>query len=384
MKGTQTGWRITVLPSGSNLAWAWDPALKKYRRKTFPAGFKDAARTWAITTAAKYQLGLEHAPGGLAPTVTAASGFVAELRRRQRVEQHVDEAERVLAAFAKAVPDLAAPDAERLALEWWDNLPETRERRQEGVTPRRLTAETCNRYLVFVKAMCDHAKENDMMLARSPVGRIHKLPVDQKLKEQFTIEELRKLLRADDPYRALFALMTLAGLRIGEACGMHWEDIDWSGQVLAVRLREGVRIKRRKERLVPMQPMLRGILELRKRQVDEEQAKPWKRKKGAPPPTPEEIAERQDRAKLVGGYSVKNGHRNFRRFLERMEVPRAGRGPHSCRHTYAGLMTATGVPSIMLADYMGHESIVTTKGYARMATRFLSVAEKWKRGEFSL
>ena len=353
----QKGYRLTPMPNGKTLAWAWDPVMRSYRTKSFPVGQKEAARGWAMRQTAKYRLGRDRAPGALVDTVDAKDSYLVELGRRRRVVQHVSEAGRVLSAFARAVPDLAAPDAERLALEWWDGLPGSRERRVVGVVPKPLTAETCNRYLVFVQAMVKHAQEEDGgVLQRSPVGRIHKIGLDRRLKSQFQVDELRVLLNRADDYRRLFGLMVLAGLRIGEACGLQWGDVDWSGNVLAVRLREGVRIKRRKERLVPMMADLRDIL----------------------------LPDKGEGAAVVGGYSVQNGHRDFSRFMERAGMERAGRGPHSCRHTYAGLMTATGVPSLLLASYMGHDSMATTAGYARMATRYESVVKDWPKGDFKL
>lgn len=71
-------------------------------------------------------------------------------------------------------------------------------------------------------------------------------------------------------------------------------------------------------------------------------------------------------------------------FTARQGIAIGERSPHSLRHTYAGLMTATGVPSIMLAAWMGHVSMATTAGYAQMAMRFHVVAQAWPRGQFRL
>lgn len=76
--------------------------------------------------------------------------------------------------------------------------------------------------------------------------------------------------------------------------------------------------------------------------------------------------------------------RDFRRFLKRATIPLDGRTPHSCRHTYAGLMTATGVPSILLATYLGHAATATTAGYSSMAAQYVTQVEGWARGQFRL
>lgn len=60
------------------------------------------------------------------------------------------------------------------------------------------------------------------------------------------------------------------------------------------------------------------------------------------------------------------------------------RTPHSCRHTYAGLMTATGVPGALLGAYLGHSSADTTAIYTKLAGRYAQAVGAWGRGEFRL
>jgi integrase len=50
-------------------------------------------------------------------------------------------------------------------------------------------------------------------------------------------EELRQLLNAscDDPFHPLLVLLGTAGLRVGEALALRWEDLDLDHGRLAVR-----------------------------------------------------------------------------------------------------------------------------------------------------
>ena len=81
----------------------------------------------------------------------------------------------------------------------------------------------------------------------------------------------------------------------------------------------------------------------------------------------------------VGGGSLP---RCFRSYLRACVVPVDGRSPHSCRHTYAGLMTATGLPSGLLSAYLGHSSAATTLGYLSLAGRYAQgEAGQWRRGD---
>lgn len=52
----------------------------------------------------------------------------------------------------------------------------------------------------------------------------------------FTVAQLRKILSiAEQPWQTLFAILTMDGLRAGEALGLQWGDIDFKRQLLHVR-----------------------------------------------------------------------------------------------------------------------------------------------------
>jgi integrase len=54
--------------------------------------------------------------------------------------------------------------------------------------------------------------------------------------QHFTIEQLQKMLAiAEEPWRTLFCILTLEGLRAGEALGLQWGDIDLDRELLHVR-----------------------------------------------------------------------------------------------------------------------------------------------------
>jgi integrase len=52
----------------------------------------------------------------------------------------------------------------------------------------------------------------------------------------FTLDQLQKILSiAEEPWRTLFCILTMEGLRAGEALGLQWQDIDLDRQLLHVR-----------------------------------------------------------------------------------------------------------------------------------------------------
>jgi integrase len=62
-----------------------------------------------------------------------------------------------------------------------------------------------------------------------PRGARHEAP-------HFTIEQLQKLLAiAEEPWRTLYCILTMDGLRAGEALGLQWQDIDFDRRLLHIR-----------------------------------------------------------------------------------------------------------------------------------------------------
>lgn len=52
----------------------------------------------------------------------------------------------------------------------------------------------------------------------------------------FTLDQLQKILSiAEEPWRTLFCILTMEGLRAGEALGLQWQDIDLDRQLLHIR-----------------------------------------------------------------------------------------------------------------------------------------------------
>jgi integrase len=200
------------------------------------------------------------------------------------------------------------------------------------------------------------------LLPRDPTLAIDRASREERVRAQFTIDDLRAMLTAQladasPEYHRLVALLAYTGMRFREAALARWEDIDWSGRCILVRVGPGRRVKRNRERLIPLQDELAAVLE----------------------------PHRQEAGPLTQGQEW-NPTRGFRSYLKRAGVAVDGRSPHSLRHTYAGIMTATGVPAQLLMAYLGHSSAATMLRYTRLAARFVAVTEreKWQRGEIRI
>lgn len=346
------GWRARLL-RGSWVGIVRIPKENREESKSWPT--KQEAEKWAKRRYADLLTGAGWAAKrSEGDTGTLAQDYQTDLQARGRVDSHRREVKRVLALLAVAVPNLQASSA-AADLERWLN-----EATKDNARATR------NRWLVTVRGLCRWAMRR-RRLERDPTEAIDKASVPEYLRPQFTVDELRRCLaqthfrcpRGDepksDPYHLLFAVLAYTGLRFQEAAHLRWQDIDWSGRVVLVQLASGARVKRQRERLVPLQPELAAILEL----------------------------HRKPEGHLFKGKSW-NPTRGFQSFLKRAGVTIEGRSPHSLRHTFAGIMTATGLPGPLLSAYLGHTSAATTMQYTKLAARFVSAVDGWKRGELTI
>lgn len=356
------GYRATLdKPSQTWIGWAWDMHAGKYRRKRGHAT-EAAARAWAKGEHANFQTRLASIASN--PTRALADAYVKHLEViKKRAPGHIANVRRAVDGLAAAVSDLQHPGAANACEDWLAALP--------------LAASTRVMRRNSVVAMCNWAVRRKLMLS-NPLSMVETERPDQVIKEQFDLTELRLLANADtrrppprafkkgqrftahekevqtdgrDPFHLHLCLLLYLGLRTAEAEGLKWEDVDMEGQVVRVMG------KGRKERLVPVQAELRTVLEAHRPASG---------------------------TGSVLGLSEGQTPWLLESFLRRQQVTQGHRSPHSLRHCYAGLMTASGVPSILLAAYMGHSSQATTAGYSKLAARYEHVARDWKRGEFRL
>jgi integrase len=70
--------------------------------------------------------------------------------------------------------------------------------------------------------------------------------------------------------------------------------------------------------------------------------------------------------------------------LRRCGIDPKGRTPHSTRHTWISLLLAADVNAIQVAAWAGHESLLTTQGYARQQMLYRHTVTAWQRGTFRL
>jgi len=346
--GRHVGWRVV----GEGGKWRGMVRVAgRYRSRMFSS--ERDARVWARSEASRVQLGGggPGGPGGVPGTVAMAAEYLADLELRGRRASTLRDLRTLLGSFARGVPRLDGAQAAAQVRSWWAELGSTGKGR--GGKGMELAGARRNKYLVNARALCRWAMGR-YGLAQDPTAGLRSASVEHRLRPQFSLEECALLLGGKpSASRRWVALMLLAGLRADEARTLRWGDIDWSAGILMVALDAGGRVKRRRERIVPIQPALADVL-------------------GPAGPA----------AQAVVGLRPGNLPRAFRDYCAARRIDINGRSAHSCRHSYAGMMTATGCPSALLGAYLGHSSAQTTLGYTGMAARYAMDPgpRSWPRG----
>ena len=224
------------------------------------------------------------------------------------------------------------------------------------------------RTIFAVLHTCLADAERLALIADNPLRRVRPPRIPAKERPSWTVEQARvfwELVRTDEDL-ALWLILLLAGLRIGEALALRWADVNFEAGTLQVRRtitqdREGRPIlgattKSGKERTAVLAPAtvdaLRtqraAVLSLRLAHADIwiDQDLVFPSPLGAPRQT------KQLRARLDV-------------LCTQAGLPRLT--PHGLRHTMGSLLTRQ-APAAVARDLLGHASIATTNIYLHGST----------------
>ena len=225
--------------------------------------------------------------------------------------------------------------------------------RERGLSPR-----TVRMYHGLIRG-CLARAERLGKVARN-VARLVELPPQSRNERLFlTAEQAERLLQTgvDDRFYALFALLTLTGLRPGEACALRWDDIDNR----ALRVRRALvwlpnsapifaETKTRRSRVVTLGERVLGILKRQRAKQAE-----WRLKMGA---------AYEDQGLIFcnetgGPLHLRNvDSRHFKPLLRQAGLPKIRL--YDLRHTHATLLLAAGEHPKVVQERLGHATITLT------------------------
>ena len=166
-------------------------------------------------------------------------------------------------------------------------------------------------------------------------------------------EDVRKLIEdaasdtaVDIRDRAILLLFAVYGLRAGEVANLRLEDLDWEHDRLTVR-----RPKPRRTQAYPLVPVVgQAIIRYLKK------ARP-------------RCAFRELFLKTIApvGPMTSNGlYHVVADRIERLGIQAPRRGPHALRHACAEHLLARGLSLKEIADHLGHQSLDSTRIYAKV------------------
>ncbi len=164
----------------------------------------------------------------------------------------------------------------------------------------------------------------------------------------FTEEQLKQIIEAaQGQYRVLFALLAGTGMRIGEAAGLHVDDLDlgncvvyvrravWNGQEMSPKTKNAIR-------QIDIDPVLAGVL--REFIGDKKAGRVFEARNGSP---------------LAGQNVLK---RVLHPLLNKLGIPKAGL--HAFRHSRVTMLRKNGTPGDLQKLWIGHSSLQTTDRYS--------------------
>jgi integrase len=180
-----------------------------------------------------------------------------------------------------------------------------------------------------------------------------KLPSEQnaeRARRHITVNELARILEASTgQQRLLWAILGFAGLRIGEALGLAWENVDSGAGVLRVRhaatAGELAPLKTRTARRdIPILPQLEGILAEHRK--------------------PSGLLFHSRTGRPLRSDDIRR--RWLQPLLKRLGMPPGG--CHAFRHGLPGLLDALQLSPAAIQRFMGHAKLEETEKYLHRST----------------
>ncbi|OKL36679.1 tyrosine-type recombinase/integrase [Domibacillus mangrovi] len=226
---------------------------------------------------------------------------------------------------------------------------------QDQVINHNIKPRTLQRRISCLKSFCQYCLKENLMQLDFTAGIVSP-KADKKLPKYMTIQELAKLFtyleKDSGPFalrnELMFKLLATTGMRRQELVDLTWEQIDLDNQTILVRG------KGKKERLLPLHPIVLPVFEKYKQTLTEQQNH-----------YSEPIFYNKN-YKMLGSGGL---HKIFKETLDRAGLPSHRFTLHHLRHTFATLMLQNNKDKVdlrTLQELLGHESLATTSMYTHV------------------
>jgi integrase len=219
-----------------------------------------------------------------------------------------------------------------------------RDRYAKGKRVRPVSVATINRELCCLKALFRKATEWEKV-AENPTRSVKVFKETPEAPRLLEGEEVSRLLEEmPDHLKALVACAVYAGLRRSELFHLRWEDIDWRGGELNIISREEHPTKNYQSRRVPINALLREVLQRHPRRLD----------------SPYVFCNRLD------GQPYDNIRKALNKAAARAGL-KGGVQMHQLRHAFCSHALMRGIDPRTVQKWMGHRDLKTTLRYAHVS-----------------
>jgi integrase len=227
--------RERVLADGSS-AWilVWGVGGRQVK-KTVRGSQRDAERVLTAALAARDRG--EHRAPDSQPFKNYAERWLESKRTRIEPSTWDDYSAHVRLRLVPAFGKLRIRQITRSAIERYlaelDAKVVAKGEKREG--ERLLRRKTINGSLIPLRGVLDRAVQDGIILANSARGRGIELADETPEMRYLTRDDVAAYLEAcSKPYRPLAELLIATGLRLGEALGLEWRDVDFDASSLRI------------------------------------------------------------------------------------------------------------------------------------------------------
>lgn len=178
-----------------------------------------------------------------------------------------------------------------------------------------------------------HALKNDIV--NKDYSKYIDMPKSDKTeKVRFTDAEIKRLFEIEDPYANIPLILIYTGLRIGELMQLTRFNIDLDQMLIT----GGIKTDAGKNRIIPIHPKIQGFIRY------------WYNLGGNTL-----ILNKRGESMTPDNYRESYFKPLMEQYGFRKELT-----PHSCRHTFASILSASGVDTLHIQKLIGHTDYALT------------------------